>query len=255
MTKTWEDGPWKIVSGIENGAKNPQVGLQFLVNDMIIIHNIAIRSMNAIYLQCVNIASSPEDIPDFMAYCGEWHHLIHDHHLTEETDVFPGIEQLAGEQGLMDRNVEQHHAFLPGLEQFNAYVKDVRDGRVRYEGQKFRGMIDAFMPAMYEHLCEEIPTLLSLKKYEGAVDWDKYWRKKSAEIMDKSKADPDTTRVFLPFCLSGHDATFEDGVFEWPPMPWVAKMVFRYWFSPIHQAWWRFAPCDASSKPQVLPFA
>ncbi|KAI1377528.1 hemerythrin HHE cation binding domain-containing protein [Hypoxylon crocopeplum] len=221
---------------------------------MIIIHNILIRSINAIYLQCVNI-SSPKDVSDFMEYCAEWGHVIHEHHLTEETDVFPGIEQLAGEQGLMERNVEQHHDFFPGLEKFNEYVREVKDSKVQYDGQKFREIIDSFMPSMYRHLVEEIPTLLVLNNYEDKVDWDKYWRKKSAEIMDKGKADPNATKVFLPFCLSGHDATFEDGVFNWPPMPWLAKMLFRYWFHPIHNDWWRFAPCDASSNPQVLPFA
>ncbi|KAI0014301.1 hemerythrin HHE cation binding domain-containing protein [Xylariaceae sp. FL0662B] len=257
MGKTWEDGPWKVISGVENGAKNPQVGLQYLLNDMIIIHNIVIRSINAIYLQCVNIEKgSPGDITDFMAYCAEFYHLIDDHHLSEEEDVFPGIEQLIGEPGFMDRSVQQHHAFLPGLGEFLEYVRAVRDGKEKkYDGGRLRALIDAFMPIMYDHLCDEIVVLKGLKKYEDKVDWDKYWREKSAEITARNKAGAYGMKVFAPFCISGHDAAFENGVFQWPPMPWVAKLVFRFWFSPVHKAWWRFAPCDASSKVQTLPFA
>lgn len=51
-------------------------------------------------------------------------------------------------------------------------------------------MIESFMPPMHEHLVEEMPMLMTLKKHEDKVDWDKYWRKKSVEIMEKGKSEP-----------------------------------------------------------------
>lgn len=44
-----------------------------LAEEMIIIHNIIIRGVNSIYLQCVNVETrAPESIPDFVDYVRMW---------------------------------------------------------------------------------------------------------------------------------------------------------------------------------------
>jgi hypothetical protein len=161
-----------------------------LVTEMIIIHNCLIRAINSIYLQCVNIERSPKDIPDFVEYCAVWGKLLHEHHDGEEQDLFPDAEVAAGVPGLMAANVEQHLAFHDGLEQYAAYLDDVKAGKAPYDGAKFKDIIDSFMPAMHRHLVDEIATLQGLKKYSDKVDWKKFWDKKVAEIMKRSSSDP-----------------------------------------------------------------
>ncbi|KAK9422665.1 putative hemerythrin hhe cation binding domain-containing protein [Seiridium unicorne] len=249
-------GPWSLISFLENGAKEePETSIQPMVNEMIVIHNCLIRSINAIYLQCINIEKSPQDIPDFLAYCSVWGKFVHEHHKGEEDCVFPDIEQKTGVAGLMAGNIAQHDAFHEGVEQYEAYVEEVKSGRTQYDGRRFRGIIESFGPTLHQHLVEEIPTLLSLKQYSEQVDWAGYWQKKSAEIIKMASSDPQAKAIMMPFCLSCHDPNFEEGAVSWPAMPWVAKMLFKYYFVPQHKNWWRFGPIDANGKPQELPFA
>lgn len=48
-------------------------GVHKAAEAMLIIHNIIIRGINSIHLQCVNVASrSPESVPDFVDYARMW---------------------------------------------------------------------------------------------------------------------------------------------------------------------------------------
>jgi hemerythrin-like domain-containing protein len=163
-----------------------------MINDMIVIHNIAIRAVNAIYLQSVNVGvkGSPKDQSDFLDYCSTWAVFIHSHHDEEEEYVFPDIERLAGVPGLMGNNVEQHQAFHDGLETFKKYAEDAKEGKEKYDGQRIRDIIDSFMPALHKHLVQEIPSINGLRKFDDKVDWKKYWDEKSAQIIQKNQADP-----------------------------------------------------------------
>ena len=163
-----------------------------MINDMIVIHNIAIRAINAIYLQSINIGTrgTPKDQTDFLEYCATWAVFIHGHHDEEEEYVFPDIEKLAGQVGLMGNNIEQHRAFERGLEAFKKYADDAKEGKEAYDGQKIREIIDSFMPALHKHLTQEIPTINGLKKFDDTVNWKQYWDEKSAQIIKKNQADP-----------------------------------------------------------------
>ncbi|KAH8680945.1 hemerythrin HHE cation binding domain-containing protein [Xylariales sp. PMI_506] len=253
--KSWEKGPWPLISFVENGIEDKTNPLRALVSEMIVIHNAFIRGINSIYLQCINIEKSPGDVPDFIEYCAIWGKFIHNHHDEEESDVFPGIEELSGVPGLMAGNIEQHHAFHGGLNKYEAYLAAVKSGSEKYDGQKFKAIMDSFVSTLHEHLVQEIPTLLGLKQYSDKVDWKGYWEKKSAEIVKRESSSPEAPSIILPFILSCHDPTFENGIVAWPPFPWIAKMIFRYWFIPQHKKWWRFGPVDASGRPREIPFA
>jgi hypothetical protein len=91
--------------------------------------------------------------------------LLHIHHTGEEEDFFPHVEELSGEKGIMEVNVQQHHAFHDGLEKFIEYVKSCADGTEQYDGKKVVEHIDAFGKSLTQHLSDEIPTILGLKKY------------------------------------------------------------------------------------------
>ena len=88
----------------------------------------------------------------------------HHHHL-EETRLFPDIEKITGEAGIMERNIEQHHLFLPGLETFGQYAEDCLTKKKTFDAQHFIGIMDAFGPIVSTHLKEEIDTLRGLGKY------------------------------------------------------------------------------------------
>ena len=94
-----------------------------------------------------------------------------DHHNAEETVFFPEVEKITGERGIMDQNVEQHHAFLPGMDAWTQYTSDCmkKEGGQKFDATHFTKLIDAFAPKLVVHLAEEIQTLLALDKYDIAA--------------------------------------------------------------------------------------
>ena len=134
-----------------------------LASEMCLVHNMLIRGLNSIYLQAPHI--QPADMKPFANYVLGWCHGLHSHHDGEETMFFPAIEKMTGEPGVMDTNVEQHKRFHDGLEQLQAYAGDVVAGKEAYDGGRVVGIIDAFGPALIQHLNDEIPTILGLRQY------------------------------------------------------------------------------------------
>jgi hypothetical protein len=78
---------------------------------MALSHNVFIRGLNSIYLQAPNL--KPGDHSDFINYCKCWCDVLNNHHKMEEATVFPKIEEITGEKGIMDVNVEQHRRYSP----------------------------------------------------------------------------------------------------------------------------------------------
>jgi hypothetical protein len=130
---------------------------------MALVHNMMVRGLNAIYLQAPYVKAAESKA--FCHYALHWCNLLHCHHSGEETDFFPELEQLTGEKGLMDRNIEQHHAFESGLTTFDDYVKAVIAGKETFDGQKMVKIIDSFGSVLVQHLSDEIPTIVGLRKY------------------------------------------------------------------------------------------
>lgn len=159
-----------------------------MAEDMIIIHNMIIRIINTVYLQCINVEKSPNDVQDFVSYAIEWAKMVEEHHQTEERDVFPAIEKMAEASGLMEANIAQHEAFTGGLHEYLSYLEKVQkgegEGEEAYNGMKLKGIIDSFMPGLRQHLSDEIDTLLKLGEYD--VEWDEWFEKLMKELLRKS---------------------------------------------------------------------
>jgi len=132
-------------------------------SEMACVHNMMIRGINSIYLQAPHITQKDEQ--SFLNYAMQWYALLHVHHTGEETTFFPAVEELAGEKGIMEANVEQHHAFEAGLEAFVAYIRDAIAKKEKYDGKRIVALIDAFAEPLRDHLADEIPTILGLRKY------------------------------------------------------------------------------------------
>lgn len=132
---------------------------------MCTIHNLIVRGLNSIYLQAPHIQTADER--DFTEYMSLWCTLVNTHHHEEEEYFFPWVEELTGEKGLMAGNLEQHRAFHGGLERFIAYIDEIKASKAKYDGNRVVEIIDGFGQVLTEHLGDEIPTLLGLKKYSG----------------------------------------------------------------------------------------
>jgi hypothetical protein len=152
---------------------------------MCFARNIMIRNLNAIILQYPNV-SEPEDIADLLIFCQTLHETIHHHHQFEEESLFPDIEAYSEQKGVMEANIDQHHAFEEGLKKFGEYVYSTKPET--WERETFKGIIDSFTPALNNHLREEIPTLLALDKY-GPEKLKKAWDDLEAKIL-KGPLDP-----------------------------------------------------------------
>jgi len=218
--------------------------------DMALIHNVFIRILNCIYLQAPNVKEE-KDISDFITFTYSLIITLHEHHSNEEKFFFPWLEADIGTKGAMEKNIEQHHAFEPGLSAFEAYVVAVKDGKEKYDGAKIVALIDVFGSILAKHLGEEIGTFEELEKLGDKIDW-KAWNKKV------SKLAVDTAEKYheIPIVLTNIDITFEKGVHEevWPPYPWIAAVMFRWLYVPRHKGAWRFSCCDPHGYPRDLPF-
>ena len=119
---------------------------------------------------------------------------MHHHHDAEEKIYFPAIESISGVAGLMERNIEQHRAFTPGFEAFEAYCRTCPPEE--FNGQKLRGLVEGFAEALVKHLHEEIETLRALDGYDSTRLREAY------EAFVKSlMATTDNVSLLLPLSL------------------------------------------------------
>jgi len=157
---------------------------------MALVHNSIIRGLNSIYLQAPNIKQE-KDVADFLTYMFSWSLLVHMHHDSEESVLFPLLEKDIGIQGFMDKNVEQHKAFGPGLTAFDAFVTAAKEGKEQFDGVRVRSIIDSFGEVLTQHLTDEIVVFEELEKFGDKIDWP-YWNKKCQE---KAVEAGDTVRI------------------------------------------------------------
>ncbi|KAF2640053.1 hypothetical protein P280DRAFT_480549 [Massarina eburnea CBS 473.64] len=68
-------------------------------------------------------------------------------------------------KGLMQRNVEQHQAFTPGLEKFHEYTKTCAPKN--YDSGKIRELVEGFAEPLTRHLHDEIETLRALNQCDN----------------------------------------------------------------------------------------
>ncbi|GKT42888.1 uncharacterized protein ColSpa_03069 [Colletotrichum spaethianum] len=223
----------------EKDAPEPDV-FSRIASGMALIHNMAIRGLNSIYLQAPHVSAS--DTKAFLQYTLAWYSLLHVHHSGEEADFFPAIEEMTGHKGLMDCNVSQHQEFHDGLVAFKTYVDACVSGEEMFDGPKLVTLIDAFGGVLTKHLGDEIPSILGLKTFgtEKMAPLEKVF----AEEGEKSMKALGLVKG-LPFCFSNHDIAFEGGRWvNWPPAPPVIKLLCKQITYRFHTKWWKFAACD-----------
>lgn len=130
---------------------------------MTLAHNLLIRGLNSIHCQAPHV--KPTEQLAFVGYAQNFVNVLKVHHACEEETFFAEVERMAGESGIMEKNVEEHHAFHGGLDTLDGYLAGVARGAEAYNGGRIVEIIDDFGPALSEHLREEIQTLLELKRF------------------------------------------------------------------------------------------
>ncbi|KFY88129.1 hypothetical protein V498_06901 [Pseudogymnoascus sp. VKM F-4517 (FW-2822)] len=171
--KPWADEPFKLIPTplFTQGPDEAVDQYVIVASQMAIAHNTMIRALNSIYLQAPHV--KPEDYKDFIGYSQCWYQMITNHHRGEEDRLFPQIEERT-EKGLMEVNVEQHHAFEAGVEAYNTYLQSLlATSTASFSGPELVSIIDSFAPALTTHLADEIPFLLSLRRYGDSLPLEK----------------------------------------------------------------------------------
>jgi hemerythrin-like domain-containing protein len=149
-------------------------------------HNCLLRGLNAIIQQAPHIPSSstpdsnPQDVKDLLFYVESWTKTVDHHHHTEEFTMFPLIEKLANQPGLMSNPKHQHEEFHDGLVKLQEYA--VRCGKCveEYRWSDMKGSIDSFAPSLIKHLTEEIDVVLDLEKTCDSEGLRKVWEEAEA---------------------------------------------------------------------------
>ncbi|KAK5657367.1 hypothetical protein OQA88_2937 [Cercophora sp. LCS_1] len=248
---TYADHPFPLLTTPSYARlKDPSLGppdeLDDLATDMVLVHNFLIRALNSIHIQSPHISAA--DAPDFCRYMQLFLAVLHVHHHNEETDFFPAIETMAGEKGIMEGNVAQHQAFEQGVVELKAYVEGVLKGGEKYDGEKVRGMVDGFGPALVRHLEDEIGTLLELRRFGEKMEGVMKVAAREAE-----KGMKEVGFAGMVWVFSQLDADFEGGMWnEWPPAPGVVKFLARTVGWKLNEGALRFGAVDRKGKLRDL---
>ena len=128
------------------------------------VHNTLIRGLNNVYLRVLHV-SSLVDIRDFLFFCAVWVKTVEHHHETEESVLFPSIEEFIHKLTLMEGNHQQCEAFTPGLNRLLKYAQDTAPEE--YNSGTLKEITDSFASTLMKHWTDEIDTLLGLEAYDS----------------------------------------------------------------------------------------
>jgi hemerythrin-like domain-containing protein len=171
-TKPWADTPFKLlpIPGQPGAPSCSNPDILSVAIEMANVHNTLLRGLNSIYLQAPHI-TSPTDIADLLFFTKAWADTVYHHHAVEESVLFPRIHNIAKEagevDGLMDPNVNQHHAFEGKMLETVKWVEEVQRTEREFDSKALVALIDSFAPVLTQHLHDEIHTLVGLEKCDG----------------------------------------------------------------------------------------
>ncbi|KAJ6531951.1 hypothetical protein B0H19DRAFT_1189291 [Mycena capillaripes] len=206
---------------------------------MSLAHNMFIRGLNAIHAQAEGIRE--DQVKAFAFFCIAYCEMVHHHHRIEETYVFAKYNQKFGANA-MDNNVEQHHAFMDGLNDLEAYFKEVHAGTTPYNGATVIQKINGFADQLVLHLNEEIATIES-SRMRAAFTKQELHDIQAGVVKIILKDISFVTS--LPMGLLCHDKSTAP---YFPPLPKPILWSIQYGFSWRHKDAWAFAPCDIYGK-------
>ncbi|KAJ5272979.1 hypothetical protein N7478_008104 [Penicillium angulare] len=238
----WADGPWQLIDTPSKTQDTSRHAAVYIANEMAFAHNAMLRGLNALYLQAD--LSEPQDIKDFLFFLRSWAGWVSHHHVLEEEQMFPQLEEVMGQPGFLQGNVDEHHTFQPILKKLLAYGNSRPED---YQASIVRSLIEEMAPVFRNHLAKEITTLLAMEPYDGPALLRVY---KGCE----AEAGKQDKNVIPPMVLGLRDITFEGGN-QWPKLPPLSTYFVHYLLARKNAGAWRFLPSDAWGNPRQLEFA
>ncbi|TVY54356.1 hypothetical protein LCER1_G004237 [Lachnellula cervina] len=254
ITKQWAGSPFTLIETPrqKHGITDPSKahGAVNAGTEMCLIHNVLIRHLNCIYLQAPKVKLD-KDIVDFTTFMHAWCVILGRHHHTEETLFFPWLEEYIGIENYMEKNIEQHHAFAPGLKELEDYTAARKTGKEMFDGAHVRKIINDFGPILAQHLRDEVESLEAMEKFGDMIDcvgWGK-------RVSDYAVKHGDTD-LAIPMFVTNIDYSFKAPIHEsaWPPWPWFVVVLFRWVYIPKRKGACRFSSCDSYGMPKELEF-
>jgi hypothetical protein len=211
--------------------------------NMAAVHNTFIQGMNAAIAHAPHITE--EKVQPFMIFTLTLLTAINHHHEMEETFYFPEMEKKLG-KGSLSGNVDEHQQLIPILEDAINWLKEVQDGKTKYDATVLLEKFNAFGDLLMEHLNNEIASLESSKMeavftVKELKDIDNILFKRALGEKDFHKG--------LPLAIAcGNPAT------PWfPPFPLLLKWATRWWYSRRYRDAWEFGTMDFAGNPRKLP--
>lgn len=134
-----------------------------LSSEMALVHNLILRSLNAIVLQAPHITGA--DIAPFTRFILAWHTMITIHHSGEEALFFPAVERMSGVVGVMDKEKGEHEEFHAGLDALKGYVDAVVKGEEAWDGGRVVEVVEGFGGVLRGHLSGEVQSLEGLRRF------------------------------------------------------------------------------------------
>ncbi|ROT39621.1 hypothetical protein SODALDRAFT_134403 [Sodiomyces alkalinus F11] len=248
----WADSPMKLITTPQYETNQADLFTTGATH-MALLHNSILRGYNSIYHQAPHVQD--QDKADFVGYALTWHKFVKSHHDDEEERLFAEIEKLVGDKTVFATTHREHQHFLPGLEDFHAYLASLTDP-AQFSGAELRRIMSTFQQPFEVHFHSEIATLAGLASHPNAP------REGTAEAAmaravfkswGKSTVSRAGTADVVPFFLMNLDRGVEGGMWaNWPPMP----APIRWGLANVAGAWyggrWRFASCDAQGRSREL---
>jgi hemerythrin-like domain-containing protein len=96
------------------------------------------------------------------------------HHGIEEAHIFPYLARRMPAFRKELELLEQHKKIHKGLDRFEDYLKECRDGERDFSFPEMKTRMDAFGKVLWEHLDDEVRQL-------GANEMRKYWSVKEVQ--------------------------------------------------------------------------
>ncbi|KAH9933649.1 uncharacterized protein BXZ73DRAFT_46312 [Epithele typhae] len=200
-------------------------------------HLVVWNSWRAAYFYADKVPTG--DFEAFHQYATRSIQFLVEHHDAEESSLFPELEKKI--PGSMAKNEEQHKAFLGPLGDMLKYVES--STAEKFDAATFRGQMDAILPAVMEHLAEELDTIEAGKLSDKLSEEEITALNTALHMAQRG----DDNKFALPFVVQ----SLPPGC-GFPPAPGFVKTVIGPWM-----LYWKYAslwkytayPWKASLEP------
>ncbi|KAG8919993.1 hypothetical protein FRC01_000989 [Tulasnella sp. 417] len=220
---------------------------------MALMHNIIIRSFNSLLYYSGEVQPGTPEFASFLRYAQEVCALVRRRHNDEEKLYFPFLESRLGE-GRMAGSVAAHEALSKPLAGFEDMVQKTIIKPHEWDLDLFRNLIYRFMPALKEHLKDELKRLdaTELRQHFTEQDFKDYEKRFIKETVKSVVPSRGPQLVFVNGDLI--NGAWYALVARFPRFPPALVFLVKHVLFKLHSDMWAFGCCDREMKLK-RPFA